>query len=272
VVSGAARVAAAAALALACVGSYGRERLLPRPEPMAVHAGSSLSDDEQRRLADVRRFLGPADQVVLEATLENLAADPRLPRAEGEAALKRALAGYVSPRDFCARLAGELAAWRLRGPLVATPPPVALAIPIEAVHARWLTGEGRRRHPDPAALARAIRDATLDRSLLDAAAPLAPAGEALFVVAASAFEGPGPSAGRRACVGGAPAASYVIARLDPRALGAGLRIPTTADAICREHFAPVPEGASAGRNCAGNAEYATEPVPLAAAAELRLAR
>ena len=72
-------IAAAAGIALAslsCVGSYGRERLLPRPEPLPVHAGGSLSEDEQRRLADVRRFLGPYDQEVLERGVFEIVTGP----------------------------------------------------------------------------------------------------------------------------------------------------------------------------------------------------
>jgi hypothetical protein len=257
---------------LSCVGSYGRERLLPRPDPLPVHAGGSLSEGEQRRLADVRRFLGPYDQELLERTLVNLGTDPRLPRAEVDAALRRALAGFVSPAGFCERLAGELRGLWSSGPEVTPPAHVAVVVPIELAHARWLSPAGRRRYGEPRALASAVRDDAVEPGALDLAASLGDSADRLFVVDAAAFDGPGPSAARRACLSGPPAASYVVVRIPAERLSGALRIPTTADAVCRPLFEPAPVGAASGVNCAGNPEYVTAPLPLGAAGELRLSR
>jgi hypothetical protein len=254
---------------LSCVGSYGRERLLPRPEPLPL---LSLSEDEQRRLGDVRRFLGPYEQGLLERTLENLATDPRLPRAEADAALRRSLAGFVAPATFCERLAGELRGLWLSGPEAKPPAAVAVVVPIDVAHARWLSAAGRQRYREPRELASAIRDDVLEAGSLDLAAPLGDSPDRLFVVDAAAFDGPGPSAARRACLSGSPAPSYVVARIPAERLTGALRIPTTADAVCRPDFEPAPAGATSGLNCAGNPEYVTAPLSVGAAGELRLSR
>lgn len=255
-----------------CVGSYGRERLLPRPAPLAIHAGGSLSDDEQRRLGDVRRFLGPYDQTVLESTLENLATDPRLPRSEADAALRRALTGFVSPSGFCERLARELRGLALHGTEVVPPPAVAVVVPIEVAHASWLGPEGRRRYDELGELASALRDGVLEPGSLDLAASLGDSEVRLFVVDAAVFDGTGPSAARRACLSGPPSASYVVVRIPAERLSGALRVPTTADAVCRPLFEPAPAGAASGVNCAGSPEYVTAPLPIGAASELRLSR
>ncbi|HSJ99139.1 MAG TPA: hypothetical protein VLC53_18830 [Myxococcota bacterium] len=252
--------------------NYGRERLLPRPEPLAVHADSSLSDSAQRRLADVRRFSSPYEQEILEHTLEHLARDPRLPRLEVDRALERALSGFGPASGFCGRLSDELRALRLHGPEVIAPPDaVAVAVPIDMAWQRWLGKRGRQLYPDPRALARAIRDETLDAEKLERAVPIGE-GEALFVVTASAFDGPGPSAARRACLDAPAASSYIVAVIPRERLQAPLRIPTAADAVCRPHFVPAPSDARAGINCAGHEEFVTQPHPLAAAARFQLSR
>jgi hypothetical protein len=254
------------------VAACGREHMLPRPEPLAVHAGRGLSEGEQKRLADIRRFLSPFEQEVLEQTLRNLAEDPRLPAGEVDAALKRALSGFGSASGFCDRLARELRPLALTGPLAQAPAKVALAVPIDTAHARWLSEEGRERYPDAPALARALRDAEFEKESVSLTATLGPGGRPLFVTDAAEFEKRGPSAARRLCLSGPPAASYVLALIPSSALPAPLRVPTAADAVCRPKFVLPAPHATAGVTCTGRPEYATAPVGIAAVSEFRLTR
>ena len=261
---------AAAALATG-TAACGREHMLPRPDPLEAHREAALPEAAQRRLADIRRFLPPQEQALLERSLEDLARDPRLPRGEADAAVARALAVRPSPEEFCRALARELAPLRLAGPFADAPAQVALVVPIEAAFAAWLSPVGRRHHPDVRALARALRDGRLAPEDLASEHRLGEEG-VLFVVDAAALEGPGPSAGRRACLSGPPTESYGIASVPAASLGGPLRVPTAADGVCRPGFALPPAQATRGQTCGGAPEFVTEPLRLGAATELRLGR
>ncbi len=255
----------------------GRERLLPRPEPLAVHRDAELGLWEQRKLADIRRFLPPAEQLLLEQTLVNLEADPRLPRDETRAALKRALSGLRAAAGFCDRLRDELRSLRLVGSPVATPPvSVGTAVSIAFAHERWLSSAGRQRYPEPLDLARAIRDGELgalenddtfapDAPLLDADGPL-------FVTDAALLARRVPTPAQALCLGGPPARSYVVVTLESVELGSPLRIPTAADAVCRPRFVLPPADADRGETCAGVPEFVTSAQTVAKVREFRLSR
>jgi len=250
----------------------GREMLLPRPEPLPELHDSELSGLEQRRLADIRRFLSPRDQELLEQTLQNLTRDPRLPAAEVDAALKRAISLFGTADSFCERLAEELRPLRLSGPAAAAPERVAFAVPIGTAHEHWLGAAGRRLYPDARALARAVRDGEFELGSLAPDAPLAPAEDPLFVTDAAIFDERGPSAARRLCLAGPPAPSYVVAVIPSAALPQPLRVPTAADAVCRPDFVLPPADATRGSTCSGNPEFVTAPPGLGVVEELRLSR
>ena len=264
-----------AAIAVLIAACSGRQLRLPRPPPLAVHTGEGLSPAELQQLADIRRFAAPHRQLLLERTLTHLETDPRLPAAAGTAALRRALAAFDPGGEFCDQLRAELRPLVLSGPAVPdeqTPERVALAVSIDRAHAAWLRPEARRRYPKPLDLARAIRDRTLAADATRPDFPLGAAGRPLFVTAATALEGKGPSAAGRLCLPGKPAASYVVAVIPRGALRAPLRVPTAADGACRPRFRPAPGGSPAGRTCSGRPEYVTAPLPLSAAETLRLSR
>lgn len=257
--------------ALALVGC-GREHMLPRPEPLEVHRGTSLDAGAQRRLGDIRRFLPPEQQAVLERSLRDLARDPRLPQAEVTAALERALSRGGDPEGFCRRLAEELEPLRLAGPPAEAPTLVALVAPIESVYEDWLSKAGRRRYGDALALARAIRDGAIRPGELRAELVLGASEGVAFVTDGKGFEAPGPSAARRVCLGGPPSPSYVVAFFDRDELAAALRVPTAADGVCRRDFTLAPADATRGVTCSGFAEFVTAPLRLGDARELQLSR
>jgi hypothetical protein len=231
----------------------GRERLLPRPDPLPIHAWGELTAGEQKRLRDLAR-------------------DPRLPAGEVEAALKRALAGFGSAGSFCDRLQRELRALALSGPLAEQPARIAFAVSIGTAHAQWLSTSGARRYPDPRALARAIRDGELEPGSFAPDTPLGKAERPFFVTDAAEFDGPGPSAARRLCLSGPPAASYVLALIPSADLPAPLRVPTAADAVCRPNFELPPPDARTGRTCGGSVEFVTAPPTMGSVSEFRLTR
>ena len=255
----------------------GRERLLPRPEPLAVHRNAELGAWEQRKLADIRRFLPPAEQLVLEQTLVNLEADSRLPRDEARAALKRALSGMRAAAGFCDRLRDELRPLRLVGSPVAEPPArVGTAVSIAFAHERWLSAAGRGRYPEPLDLARAIRDGELGALENDDTfapdAPLFGADAPLFVTDAALLGGRALTPAQGLCLGGPPAPSYVVVTLESAELGSALRIPTAADAVCRPKFVLPPSDAARGETCAGLPEFVTSPQTVGKVREFRLSR
>jgi hypothetical protein len=263
------RVLAASVLALA---SCGREHMLPRPEPLEVHRDTALEAGAQKRLADIRRFLPPEQQAVLERSLTDLARDPRLPQDEVLAALDRALSRRGAPEDFCERLTGELRPLRLSGPPAAVPPVAALVASIDSAYAEWLSKAGRRRYGDARELARAIRDQALAPDALDAEHRLGAAEGLVFVTDGAEFERPGPSAARRVCLVGPPTPSYVVAFFATAELDAELRVPTAADGVCRPDFTLAPGDATPGVTCSGRPEFVTAPLRLGDASELRLSR
>lgn len=255
----------------------GRERLLPRPEPLAVHADAELGAWDQRKLADIRRFLPPAEQLVLEQTLVNLETDSRLPRSEARGALRRALSGLRAAAGFCDRLRDELRSLRLVGDPVAEPPVrVATAVTINFAHERWLSSAGRLRYPEPLDLARAIRDGELGALEKDGPfaleAPLLDLDVPLFVTDAVDLARRALTPAQGLCLGGPPARSYVVVVLESAELGAPLRIPTAADAVCRPRFVLPPADADRGETCAGLPEFVTSPQTLAKVREFRLSR
>jgi hypothetical protein len=254
---------------VAAVGC-GREHMLPRPDPLPAHRSSGLSAQEQRRLADVRRFVDPREQALIERSLEDLARDPRMPQPEVEQALRGAVSRLGSAADFCERLARELEPLTLRGAEAPAPDVLAIVASIETVHASWLSAAGRSRHGEPRVLARAIRDGTLEPDALDRGFVLRSGPGVLFVTDAAVFDQPGPSAAGRVCLAGPPAASFVIARIPKSALAAPLRVPTAADGACRPNFVLRGADAPRGETCAGAPEFVTQPVPLASVSELRL--
>lgn len=264
-----------------CVGlvaaDCGRERLLPRPDPLDVHDDADLGPWERRKLADIRRFLPPAEQLVLEQTLVNLETDSRLPLDETRAGLKRALSGLPGSAGFCERLRHELASLRLVGPSVAEAPvAVGTAVPINFAHEHWLSSAGRDRYPEPIDLARAIRDDELgpleNNDTFEAGAPLIYADSPLFLTDASLLDRRTPTPAQGLCLGGQPARSYVVVSLETAELGAPLRIPTAADAICLPNFVLPPADAVHGETCAGLPQYVTNSQPLSKVRRMRLSR
>ena len=247
--------------------------MLPRPEPMAVHADSDLSDGKQRRLADIRRFLDPLEQLLVERSIEDLARDKRLPDGAGEAALERAIDRTVgNAAGFCDRLVEELRPLTLQGPEAAAPERIAFVISIEEAHARWITDAGRLQYPEPLDLGRAIRDRRVDRSAFDSAAPVGSPPLPAFVTDALEFNKKGPSAGGRMCLPGKPAHSYVIATIPVSALDGPPRVPTAANGACRPRFSLSPQDATAGVTCTGRPEFVVASPTLAAVEEFRLSR
>ena len=251
----------------------GRERLLPRPEPLPALGDADLGPWEERKLDDIRRFLPPDEQLVLEQTLVNLATDSRLPRDEAQAALKRALSGLPSSAGFCDRLREELRSLQLVGPPVAQPPArVGTAVSIDFAHENWLGPAGRRRYPGPLDLARAIRDGQLAADAFAPDAPLTDPTEPLFLTPADELHQRAMTPAQGLCLGGPPSPSYVVVTLDSDELGSPLRIPTAADAVCRPNFVLPPAGATHGETCAGLSQFVTASQPLAKVREFRLSR
>ena len=242
---------------------------------MAVHEDAGLGPWEERKLADIRRFLPPAEQEVLEQTLLNLETDSRLPREETRAALKRALSGLPSSAGFCEALADELRGLRLTGDPVPDPPArVGTAVSLLDAHEHWLSPAGRRRYPEPMDLGRAIRDDELGdwTAVFDLDALLASGEEVLFVTDADSLAQRSPPPAQGLCLGGAPAPSYVVVTFETAELGAPLRIPTAADAVCRARFVLPPADATRGETCAGFPEYATAPQRIGQVRAFRLSR
>lgn len=260
---------AASVLAFAVCG---REHMLPRPEPLEIHRETALEADAQRRLGDIRRFLSPQHQAILERSLKDLARDSRLRQEETLAALDRALSRRGAPEDFCDHLAEELRPLRLSGPRAAAPPAAALVVSIDSAYAAWLSQAGRRRYGDARALARAIRDRALAADALDAEHRLGEAEGLVFLSDGAEFERPGPSAARRVCLAGPPTSSYVVAFFPTAELETPLRVPTAADGVCRPDFTLSPADATRGVTCSGFPEFVTAPLRLGDASELRLSR
>ncbi len=251
----------------------GRERLLPRPEPLPALEGADLGPWEERKLDDIRRFLPPDEQLVLEQTLVNLETDSRLPQDETRAALKRALSGLPASAGFCERLREELRPLELVGSPVAEPPArVGTAVPIAFAHDKWLSPAGRSRYPEPLDLARAIRDGELVAGAFAPDAPIIDADSPLFLTDAAELSQRTPTPAQGLCLTGPPSPSYVVVTLGSDELGSPLRIPTAADAVCRPNFVLPPAGAKRGRTCAGLSQYVTSPQTLAKVREFRLSR
>ena len=259
----------AAALA---AGACTRYAVLPPPPalPEQVHGG--LSPADQARLTEARKAQGPAGQEVLDRTLENLAHDPRLDRADTDAALHRALTGFGRDESFCDRLARELAPVTLRGPAVKGSDRVALAVSIDQAYREWLSSAGRSRYADASALAHAVRDHTLAPGDLDAQAALSPLDRPMLVTDAADLEQPGVESAEVLCLSGPATPSHVVAVIPASGLSAPLHLPTAADAVCRARFVVPPADATIGRTCSGHPEYATAPLRVGAASELRLTR
>jgi hypothetical protein len=257
---------------LATAGACSRYAVLPPPAPLPQQVQGGLSAEDQARLAEARKAQGPAGQEVLDHTLESLANDPRLQRTDTDAALHRALAGFGRDENFCDRLARELAPITLRGPVAQGPERVALAVSIEQAWREWLSSAGRSRYADPPALARAIRDHALAPGDLDPQAPLAPLDRPMLVTDAADLEQLGVAAAEVMCLTGPATPSHVVAVIPASALSAPLHVPTAADAVCRARFVVPPADATTGRTCSGHPEYATAPLRVGAASELRLTR
>jgi hypothetical protein len=245
--------------------------MLPRPEPLPELQDSGLGDAEQRALADVRRFVTPGEQALIERSLRDLARDARLPQAAVTGALQRALSGMRPASGFCARLAEELGPLRRSGPEADAPETLAFVASIDDAHGRWLSSAGRSRYAAPAALARALRDDELAPDAFDPGFVPGDAG-VLFLTDAAALLGSGESVAGRVCLSGPPAASFVVAEVPRQALRGALRVPTAADGVCREDFVLSPADARLGRTCSGAPEFVASPVPLGAVSRFRLAR
>lgn len=258
--------------ALLSFGACSRYAVLPPPPPLPEQVQGGLSPADQARLTEARKAQGPAGQEVLDRTLENLAHDPRLDRADTDAALHRALTAFGREESFCDRLARELAPVALRGPAVKPPDRVALAVSIDQAYREWLSSAGRSRYGDPTALAHAVRDHTLAPGDLDPQAPLAPLDRPMLVTDATDLEQPGVAAAEVLCLTGPATPSHVVAVIPASALSAPLHVPTAADAVCRARFVVPPADASVGQTCSGHPEYATAALRLGAASELRLTR
>ena len=252
----------------------GKERLLPRPEPMAVHADGSLSAGKQRRLADIRRFLDPLEQQLLERSIEDLAKEERLPPGTGEQALDRAISRTIGDAEgFCDTFVDELRPSMLKGPEADAPARVAYVISIDDAYDRWVTDATRSQYETPLDLGRAIRDGRIDKTGFNTSASMIPSGDPLFVTDAAVFEQKdSTSAAGRVCLPGQPAQSYVVAFIPVTALGSPVRVPTAADGACRPRFVMPPQDATAGTTCSGRPEFVTAPPTLAAVEEFRLSR
>ncbi len=253
-------------------GCSGQARQLPRPEPMAVHANSTLSDSEQKKLGDIRRFLGPREQALLERSIEDLANDPRVPDGTGDAALSRALGRMGGVSNFCDRFVEELASATLQGPeAAAAPDRVAFAVSTEEAYERWVTDATRARFASSLELGRAIRAGELDANAFDSAAPVGTPGRPLFVTDASVFEAKGASAAGILCLAGQPAPSYVVAVIPTAKLGS-VRVPTAADGACRPRFELSAPDATAGATCTGRPEFVTATPTLGAVESFQISR
>ncbi len=254
-------------------GCSGQARQLPRPEPMAVHADASISAGKQRKLADIRRFLGPKEQQLLERTIEDLASDKRLPEGASDEALARAI-DRTGPNvsRFCDRFVEELRPLTLQGPEADAPPKVAVAVSTEEAYERWISDATRARFATPLEFGRAIRSGQLDRSAFNTAAPVGTAGAPLFLTDAAEFDKKGTGAAGLMCLPGKPAPSYVVAIIPLSALGGPPRVPTAADGACRPRFQLSPPDATIGTTCTGRPEFVAGTPTLAAVEEFRLSR
>ena len=263
----------AAASSTGACGNIGRERLLPKPEPMEIHADSTtLSKGDQSRLANVRRFLDPYEAGLLETSLHQLEEDTRLPEGASDEALKRALSGFSQAEGFCDRFVEELQPLTLQGPDATAPERVATAVSIDDAYDKWLTNSARDQFDQPIELARALRDGVVGPEVFNRSAPLGRPDRPLFLTDAAEFDKKGPSAAGRLCLPGKPAQSYVLAIVPVSALAGPLRVPTAADGACRARFTLTPADATVGETCTGRPEYVTNPVTLAAVEEFRLSR
>ncbi len=259
-------------LAVLVAGACTRYAVLPPPSPLPEQVQGGLSTEDQVRLAEARKAQGPAGQEILDQTLENLASDPRLQRADTDAALHRALTAFGRDESFCDRLARELAPITLHGPVAHGPDRVALAVSIDQAWHEWLSSAGRSRYGDPAALGRAVRDHALAPGDLDPQAPLTPLDRPMLVTDAADLEQLGVDSAEVLCLTGPATPSHVVAVIPASALAAPLHVPTAADAVCRARFVVPAADATAGRTCSGHPEYATAPLRVGAASELRLTR
>ncbi len=264
-------VAAPLAALVTWIGCSGQARQLPRPEPMAVHANSTLSDGQQKKLGDIRRFLGPREQALLERSIEDLANDPRVPDGVGDAALSRALNRMGGVSNFCDRFVEELQPATLKGPEAAAPERVAYAVSTDEAYERWVTDATRSRYASPLELGRAIRAGELEASAFNAGAPLGAPGRPLFVTDAAVFDTKGAGAAGILCLAGKPAASYVVAVIPTAQLGT-LRVPTAADGACRPRFQLSAPDATAGATCTGRPEFVTATPTLGSVESFRISR
>ena len=255
-------------------GCSGQARQLPRPEPMEVHAEGTLSSGQQRKLGDIRRFLGPQEQQLLERSIEDLAADKRLPNGAGDKALSRAIGRTGSNvARFCDRFVDELKPLMLTGPEASAPASVAFAVTTEEAYARWVSDATRASFASPLELGRAIRSGALDRSGFNASAPVGTPGLPLFLTDAAEFDKKSETgAAGLLCLPGKPAQSYVVAVIPIAKLGGPVRVPTAADGACRPRFQLPPQGATAGTTCTGRPEFVAATPTLGTVEEFRLSR
>lgn len=262
-----------AAAAIAGLGCSGQARQLPRPEPMAVHTDGAISESKQRRLSDIRRFLGPKEQQLLERTIEDLAADERLPEGAGDAALERAI-GRTGPNvgRFCDHFVRELEGLTLKGPVAAAPEKVAVAVSTEDAYRRWASQATRARYPTPLEFGRAVRSGEIDGSAFNASASLGTPGAPLFLTDAAEFDKKGTGAAGIMCLPGEPAPSYVVAILSSDKLAGPVRVPTAADGACRPRFQRSAPDATAGTTCSGRPEFVAAATPVGAVEAFRLSR
>jgi len=248
---------------------------LPPPPPLPAAVGQAIAPGDEARLSKVRIALPPSDQQLLERSLEQLTADPRIPQAETRSAVGRALDAGGAPEGFCDRLVGELAAWQLRGDAADAPALLAVAVPISDAHRRFLTAEGRARYADPIALSRAARDGALQPDDFGPDVFLVAGDRPTFVTDADVFERPAPGsggAGAKLCLSGAPTDSYLIAYVPAARLASPPRVPTAADGVCRPRFTPAAPGARAGVTCTGSPEYVVPALRVGDAERFGLSR
>jgi len=248
---------------------------LPPPPPLPEAVGRSLAPGDAERLAKVRIALPPSEQQLLERSLDQLAADPRIPPQETRAAVTRALDAGGAPEGFCDRLVAELAAWQLRGDAAAAPDELAVAVAIGEAYTRFLTAAGRSRYASPVALARALRDGQLQPDDFGPDVFLVAGDRPTLVTDASVFTNPAPGgsgAGAKLCIPGPPSDSYLVAYVPTSRLATPPRVPTAADGMCRARFAPAPPGARAGATCNGSPEYAVPALRVGDAVRFGLSR